>query len=157
MGSKKVKATESQNWLKKPRKPQPPYLGPQPKEFLETGRSINVWDGMTLAQLLAEVPEGMDYDNVSFGRLNDYDSDLTLSYTVTEKNPYYEIEMKQYERRKAEYAERMEAYQADKKVYDTWHKMTEEEKKELEAKRQASIKAAKIKKLETELAKLKEG
>lgn len=160
MGRKKVteETVPVQSWLKRPRKPQLPYLGPEPKEFVESERSISIWDGMTLEELLKEVPEGMAFKDLSFRRDSYYDDyNTTLSYTVSERNPSYGYELKQYEKRKVEYEERMEAYKVDKKVYDTWHKMTEDEKKELEVKRQASLKAAKIKKLETELAKLKEG
>lgn len=161
MGRKKAITEEApvQSWLKRPRKPQLPYLGPIPQEFVKNEKTINIWEGMTLDALVKEVPEGVSFTDLFFGRESDYEDSYTttLSYTVSEKNPTYGYEMKQYEKRKVEYEERMEVYRADKKVYDNWHKMTEEEKKGLEAQRLATVRAAKIKKLETELAKLKEG
>lgn len=157
MGSKKITAS-LESWLKKPRKPQLPYLGSTPQEFIRSQKTINICDGMTLAELLKEIPDGIGFDDLSFGRESDYDDSYTttLSYIIHELNPSYGYELRQHEKRKEEYDEKMEMYNREKKVYDNWHKMTEEEKKDLEAQRLAAAKELKIKKLEIELAKLKE-
>lgn len=149
----------SESFLKRPRKPTQPWLGNPPSEYLPVVHRIDLYQGMTLAELIADLPAGVEFRDLTFDHTDDYNGYDTgvrsLSYQVSERNPHYDLQLREYEIKKQEYEARLVIYQAEKKIYDRWHLLTDTEKLDLENQRKALLKAEKIKKLETQLANLR--
>lgn len=133
--------------MKKLNKPYPPIM---PQEFISYQKIICIYEGMSLLELLKEIPHNVDQTNAIFAE-NDYNHDIgvaSLSYKINESNIDYEIQIKEYETLLTKYNE-------EKKIYDAWDNMNDTQKLCIENQRKASLKLKKINQLEKQLKQLK--
>lgn len=122
---------------KKPRKPQKPE---EPKEMIVSSGTINIYDGMSLQEIIDYMPENVDISKTKLTLELDY-MDCYYNYdnpgiegyfTYTSglvKNPHYKRQLTAYNKKIKTYEKKLKEYEAAMKEYE---KDFEQYKKEKE-------------------------
>ncbi len=164
---------------KRPIKPREPIKPVEPKEFVESSGSSNIYDGITLKEIMDILPEGIDLSRASISFSIDYDecyydcspsiiAELTYDSGLVRNPRYnrelaaykkkmeiYEIKMTEYKEAMDEYKIQMNKYKADKEKYKIDKEKCEKENEVLTLQHYKIFYDKKIKLIEKQLDALK--
>jgi hypothetical protein len=109
--------------VKRPQKPMVPYL---PEVEVYQYREIDLYEGDSLAQILAQLPPEIRHDDVTFETSL---SGSVLNYKVGTPNKDYDKQYALYQRELKQYEDKLVLYELSVAEYNKWFNEKERERK----------------------------